>query len=193
MTGRNGFTLLEVLVALAVFGLLLAGLTQGVQYRLRAWQSQAAIGGRIGDQDAVDRALRRMIEVMDPGDGTDAAPVSAGPGRLEFITTLPNGVGIDPPRRIEAALLVDPAHRLVLRWRPYLHARRLRPSPPPVETVLLEGVSQLDLSFWRQAGGWIGSWRSPDLPALVRVRLVFPAGDRRHWPDIVVAPALGPP
>ena len=35
---RNGFTLLKLLVALAVFGLLLTGLTQGMQYGLLGWR-----------------------------------------------------------------------------------------------------------------------------------------------------------
>ena len=38
----RGFTLLEVLAALAVLGLLLAGLAQGVQFGLRAWDCRRA-------------------------------------------------------------------------------------------------------------------------------------------------------
>jgi general secretion pathway protein J len=81
----------------------------------------------------------------------------------------------------------------MLRWRPYLRATRLRPLPPPNETELLRGVSRIELAFWRPGGGWVSTWRSPDLPALVRVRLDFPSGDPRHWPDIVASPALDRP
>jgi len=31
------------------------------------------------------------------------------------------------------------------------------------------------------------------LPALIRVKLRFAAGDNRHWPDLVVAPQLWNP
>ena len=38
---RRGFTLLEMLAVLAVLGLLLAGLSQGIRFGLRAWDMQA--------------------------------------------------------------------------------------------------------------------------------------------------------
>jgi general secretion pathway protein J len=182
-----------VLIALAVFGLLLAGLTQGVRYGLQARRAQARISANHDDMDATGRALRHMIERMDPGDGVDPAPIAASRDRLEFITVLPDGPDIPAARRVEATLLLDRAHRLILRWRPYLHAWSLRPAPEPLTTELLSGVAQMELSYWRPARGWVTDWRFDDPPALVRVRLVFPPGDPRRWPDIVAAPGLNAP
>jgi general secretion pathway protein J len=190
---RNGFTLLELLVALAVFGLLLEGLTQGLQYGLRAWHSQVRIIDRSEQLDAVDRALRQMIAVMDPGDSLDPPPFSGSRDRLEFVTVLPAAAAGLTVRRIEAALLVDKSSRLVLRWRPWMHAVHLRPVPPPVETELLRGVQGLELAFLSSGGRWVGTWRNQDLPALIRIRILFPPGDPRHWPDIVTAPLLQSP
>lgn len=193
MRWRNGFTLLELLVALAVFGLLLAGLSGGVRYGMLAWESQVRLASRHEDLDAVDRTLRHMIAVIDPGDATDAAPFSATRDRLDFITALPDGAGTMLAQPIEAALLVDAAHRLVLRWRPWLHVEQLRPAAAPTETELLRGVSRLELAFWQPRGGWVAAWGSVDLPSLIRIRVIFPPGDPRHWPDIVAAPALDRP
>lgn len=186
----NGFTLVEILVALVVFGLLLAGLTQGIHYGMQAWQSQVRLSTGPQDLDAVDRTLRHMIEVMDPGDGISPAPVTATRDRLAFITILPNDAGSERVLHVTAELLVDPARRLVLRWSPDLHAERLRPAPPPTVTELLGNVARLELSFWRPSGGWVTSWNYPDLPALVRIRVVFPEGDPRHWADIVASTSL---
>jgi general secretion pathway protein J len=191
MKPANGFTLLEILVALLVFGLLLAGLTQGIHYGLHAWQSQVRSADSRNDLDAADRALRHMIEAMDPGDGIDPAPITATRDRLEFISALPNGAGTT--RHVQASLFVDPSHRLVVRWRPYFHAQPLGPAPAPSVTELLPGVSSLELAFWQPAGGWITTWHYPDLPALVRIRIVFLGGYPRHWPDIVVAPQIERP
>jgi general secretion pathway protein J len=190
---RNGFTLLELLVALAVFGLLLTGLTQGMQYGLLALQTELRIVGRSEDLDAVDRALRQMIALMDPGDSLALPPFAGTRDRVEFVTVLPDAVAGLPVRRVEAGLLVDSSHRLVLRWRPWMHAPRLRPVPPAVETELLRGVQGLELAFWHPRGGWVGTWQNQDLPALIRIRVLFPAGDPRHWPDIVAAPILRRP
>ena len=190
---RNGFTLLELLVALAVFGLLLTGLTQGMQYGLLGWQTQVRIVGRSEDLDAVERALRQMIAVIDPGDSLALPPFAGTRDRVEFVTVLPDAAAGLPVRRVEAALLVDSSRRLMLRWRPWMHAARLRPVPPPVETELLRGVQGLEFAFWRPGGGWVGTWQNQDLPALIRIRVLFPPGDPRHWPDIVAAPILQRP
>jgi prepilin-type N-terminal cleavage/methylation domain-containing protein len=192
MTRPNGFTLLEVLVTLVVSSMLLIGLTQGVRYGVQLLRSQMRIASSLDDLDAVDRALHRMIQVMDTGDGPGDPPIVATHDHLEFITTLPEGASVLPVRRVEATLLVNQAHRLVLRWIPYLHGQLLRPPPAPTETELLSGVSHLELSFWRPRGGWVDVWRYPTLPTLVRIRLVFPLDDPRQWPDIVAATALNP-
>jgi len=193
MKRTNGFTLLEVLGTLVVFGMLLAGLTRAVHYGAAAWRTQERIADGHGDLDAVERTLRHMIEVMDPGDGVDPAPIAATGQSIEFVTVLPDAVGTFPILHAKVTLLVDTRRQLVLRWRPYSHAERLRPAPPQNTTVLADNVADLELSYLRPTGGWIPTWNDRDLPALVRIRLVFSPGDRRNWPDIVVAPVLDPP
>jgi general secretion pathway protein J len=188
----SGFTLLEVLVGLVVFGCLIAGLAQGVDFGLLAWRTQTRIESASGDLESADRALRQLIAQMDPGDAAGSPPLAARPNAVGFVTDLPDAAGALPQRRVEAELLVDGAHRLVLRWRPFRHAARLRPPPPMTETVLLDGVAQLQLAYLEPTGAWAGSVRYPGLPPLVRLRLLFVAGDPRHWPDIVVAPRLDP-
>lgn len=189
----SGFTLLEVLVSLVVFGLLLAGLNQGLRYGMRAWASQTRMTNRHVDLDAIDVALRNMLAKADPGDGNDPAPFKATPDQLQIVVSLPDGAGALPSRRVEAVLLVDAAHRLVLRWRPWVHAERFGPPAKLTETELLRDVSRLDLAYWQPRRGWVTEWHARNLPALIRVRLVFPPNDLRHWPDLVAAPELDPP
>ena len=63
-----GFTLLEILVALAVLGFLLLGLTQGARFGLAAWDSQARLLDRTGDLQVADRTLRRILSRLVPLD-----------------------------------------------------------------------------------------------------------------------------
>ena len=185
----GGFTLLEVLVALVVIGLLIVGLTQGIHFGLLAWNTEARVTDRREGFSAVDNLLRHIVETANPGDESDAAPFLGSPAQLECITALP-GAG---PGLSQVLLQVDRDHRLVLRWRPYVHAIRLKPAVPLTETRLLNGVSRLELAFWQSGSGWVSTWQSPDLPTLVRFRLVFAAGQERHWPDIIAAPLLNRP
>jgi general secretion pathway protein J len=189
----NGFTLLEILIALTVLGFLFVGLTQGVHFGLLAWATEARLTAGNDDFNVLDNTLRHLIEVADPGDDIDAAPFSANRERLDCITLLPNAYGGTLGRRIQATLLVDVDHRLMLHWQPAARATRLRGLPEPTDTELLRGVSRIELAFWRPGGAWVSTWRSPDLPTLVRVSLHFLPGDRRRWPDIVAAPMLSRP
>jgi general secretion pathway protein J len=189
----NGFTLLELLVALTVLGFLLVGLAQGVHFGLLTWVTQVRLTSGNDELDTLDNTVRHVIEGADPGDDVDPAPFVGSGDSLNCITALPNAAGPSPSRHIRAVLMVDADHRLVLRWRPYLHATRLGSPVASTETELLRGVSRMELAFWRPASGWVSAWRSPDLPTLVRVRLKFPADDSRHWPDIVAAPVLDRP
>jgi general secretion pathway protein J len=180
----RGFTLLELLVALVVFGLLMAGLTQGVRFGLAAWDRQARSVDAGSELDAVDRALHGLVARLDP-----AMAVGGRAHAAAFTSELPQLAGLANPEA-DLLLLVDARHRLILRWTPHLHALRFAAPPPPREEVLLDGVDRLDLAYWSRGGdgGWRESWDETDPPALIRIRVVFPAGDRRHWPDIVAAP-----
>lgn len=185
----GGFTLVEVLAALLVLGLVVGGLAQGIRFGLEAWGRATSMADTADTLDAVDRTLRQLIAQAHPGTATRPTAFAAEQGRLALVTMLPDLPGMQA-RPVEATLLVDAAGRLVLRWRPYLNARRLRPVAF-TEATLLRGVAGLELGFWRADRGWTGRWDAAELPSLVRVRLVF-AGVRR-WPDLVVAPGLDQP
>lgn len=200
MRHQAGFTLLEVIVALVVLGLLLGGLAQGVQFGLRAWSSQTRLIETHGDTDAVDRLLRRMIEEADPGRATVAAAIQGGADRLSIVTRLPAGSLHPGTQETEANISVDTEHRLLLRWRPYFNAPRLQPVLPPQQDVLMVGVERLEITYWGPDPGhpasprsWHSGWQGADLPELIRIRVLFPDTDARHWPPIIAAPMRGKP
>jgi prepilin-type N-terminal cleavage/methylation domain-containing protein len=186
----NGFTLFELLVALAVFGCLLVALAQGTQFGLLAWARNMRLTSGNSDLDTADTTVRHLIEGMEPGDGLEPAPMSGNGNRLNCVTALPHASGAMAIGSMRAELLVDAEHRLVLRWRPHLHATLLTPLPTPTDTELLRGISRIVVSYWRPDDGWVRVWHDPNLPTLVRVQLQFPAYDTRRWPDIVAAPRL---
>jgi general secretion pathway protein J len=189
-TRQAGFTLLEVLVALAVLGFLALGLAGGVRFGLGAWESQARLIDRTGDLDVADRALRRIVAQLVPTDDARLPGLRGTARGFEGVTELPAAAVALPTRQAVVALGVDRAQRLMLRWTPHLHARRLGPPPAPDESELLRGVERIEIAYWSAAagGGWLPAWMRVELPDLVRFRLVFARGDRRRWPDIVAAP-----
>ncbi len=183
--GDAGFTLLEILVALVVVGVVLVLLTQGMQFGLRTTRLQAEFKDRNGDLIVVDHALRRMVALADPGTYPEPASLRGTAQRVAFTTELPL-YGDGQTQRADVALSAE-AGRLLLRWTPHRHAELYGGEPDTQEVVVLDGVERLELAYW-SAGGWGAAWTADKLPVLVRIRVVFPAGSGRRWPPLIVAP-----
>jgi general secretion pathway protein J len=191
--GASGFTLLELLVAIVLCGLLLAGLLQGTRFGILASSISDRMTRGNDDLNIMDSTVRHLIEGMNPGEALGRAPMSGGSDWLKCIAALPKASQSAPVRGMIAELRLDDSHRLVLRWRPYLHSTHLGPAPAPTDTELLRGVERIAISYWVPGGNWTSAWHADELPVLVRVRLQFAEGDSRHWPDIVAAPGLDRP
>jgi general secretion pathway protein J len=181
MSRRAGFTLLEMLVALVVFGLLMAGVAQAMRYGLVAWR-QAQIATATPERlAATDAALRHMFAAAIAGSLTGRADSVA------FTTTLPAGAGIEG--LADVALVVTPAG-LMLRYGPHPAGPALTPRPAPVEKLLVARATGLRLHYigTRPDGTQAAttSYAGPVLPLLIRLSLTIP--DAPDWPDLVVAP-----
>lgn len=186
MNDQSGFTLLEVLVALVVFGFLLLGLGRGVEFGLQAWTRQDRGIAARSELDAVDRTLRTLVTRLDP-----ARPVTGTAHGVAFTSDLPQTAAL-ATHEADMAIGVDGARRMTLRWTPHLHARRLTPAPAAQDAELLRGLLRLDIAYWAP-GGWTDSWSAQDPPALIRFRVLFPPNDPRHWADIVTGPLRSRP
>ena len=186
-----GFTLLELLVALVVLGFLMVGLSQGVRFGLKAWDTETRLVNERADMDGVERVLRELIAQADPGEYNDPSAFRGEERTMSFASRLPMTAAGLPTRDVDVGLGVDARRRLVLRFVPHPHAERLVPAAPPAEEALLDGIDHIELQYLRwpeQGGGWVSTWTASTLPVLVRLKLVFPPGDPRHWPEIVAAP-----
>ncbi len=193
----NGFTLIEVLVALVVLGLLMVGLAQGIRAGIALRQAQSHRLKEIADLDSTMRALRLLLSNL-PTQPQGTRLIASEDGKLfvgeadrvSFVGELPSGLGLT--RRADMTLRLS-ERRLVLSWRPHRHERPLTTLPPPTETELLAGVNRLELAYWGSPGkgrpaAWQTQWESPVAPELVRLRLAFAEGNPRRWPDLIVAP-----
>ena len=133
-----------------------------------------------------------MVADMDPGTATEDAGITADSRVLAFTTDLGHAAAALGAREADVALLVE-GGSLVLRWSRAEFAERVGPPPPPATTVLLPGVERVEFAYWGHgeggAGLWLSAWLEKDIPPLVRIRLVFPPGAHRRWPDII-APTI---
>lgn len=189
MKAANGFTLLELLVAVTVLALLSAVLGGGVRFGLAAWQAGERRADRIETPASVHALLRRQIEAAYPlirRQGEPAVVFDGTRDRLRFITTLPARLGV--PGLADVTLFRE-GGALRLAWQPL--GERVRAA---ASATLLEGVEDVAFAYY---GGpartappeWRDDWTEAGfLPALVRVSLRLSGG--RPWPALVAAPAV---
>jgi general secretion pathway protein J len=188
MTRRAaGFTLLEMIVALVVLGLVVLGAAQGVRFGIAAWTGQSRHIGQTAELDGIDRVLRNLFHGIAPVAGQE---IAGGTDSFSFVGHLPDVVP-GQLRLADMILTVTKDRRFVLRWRPHRHADNLT-SLPFTETELLSDVETVQFSYQiGQGGGWLTAV-SGNVPSLIRVHIEGRKGDRRHWPDILAAPLVSP-
>ncbi len=182
---RRGFTLLELLIAVAVLGLVIVLLDQGVAFGLRATATQQQVQDRHGDLEAVDRALRQLIAKADPGFFPEPPPFRGTAGDVTFVSELANSP-TGERERVDARLLLS-GDQLRLRWTKRRHVVPFGPPPQPQDLLLLTGIKSLDIAYFNGVA-WASTWQGERLPQLIRVTLRF-TDDRRRWPPIEIAPS----
>jgi prepilin-type N-terminal cleavage/methylation domain-containing protein len=173
----SGFTLLELLIAMAILGLTVVALTGGVRFAGHAWEIQQRRSAPISDIDAVQSVLRTLIA---SGRGFDGDA-----GSLRFVGTLPRA--LERAGLYDLELRVSPTRRLLLAWKPQFKGPAL--PPQQTETELITGVASLELGYYIAAVGWQREYSAEMRPpALVRIGVRLDAG--RRWPPLVVAPMI---
>jgi general secretion pathway protein J len=194
---QSGFTLLELVVAMTVLGLVLVVLYSGLRIGLNGWdhgEQRAEATNRLRSvQDFLRRQLAQSLTVYRASDTQPPAVVFTGHANdVEFIAPMLTQLGQGGLYRVR----VEGADgRLWVRFRPYLATEQA--AGEDREAVLLDEVSGLEWAYFGSERNddpepprWRSEWVSTERrPTLVRLNLAVRGAP---WPDLVVALAQGP-
>jgi prepilin-type N-terminal cleavage/methylation domain-containing protein len=192
---QRGFTLIEILVALALAGLVMLVLSGGIAIALRGFGQIAGATARIDERRLVAFWLRREIEsALPPEFGGAARRPFVGTGdALSFLALSADSAGL-----VVASLALEPGgdrargSRLVLVRQPGDGGLASR-------IVLAHDVAGIALSYWGFADGdeaarWHGSWNDPRrLPTLVRIAVAWGRPGEGDPAPLVVRPKAADP
>jgi general secretion pathway protein J len=200
---QAGFTLIELLVAITLLGVLMAALFGALRLGTRVWETgeaQLDASARVQVvQDFLRQQLGQTVPMVEMTEGARASGTMLFDGTttsLRFVSMLPEHLGAGA-RILELALgspgrAGGPAD-LVIRIEPLDLAGNGGATSDDEERVLIEGVESLEIGYFGSPSPnakavWWQQWQDQrELPRLIRVRVGFPPGDRRIWPELIIA------
>lgn len=192
----TGFTLLELMVALALLSLLLVVLYGGLRLVGRGSTVGIERVERVADAHAVRDLLRRQLRqsqavmVDDPERGR-VVLFEGSAEKIRFAGPMLAHLGFGGlyEQRLEIG---DAAgdQTLQLSWRPLFELDDEEALEPQTR-VLIEPLETFEVEYFGAAqpgdtAEWQATWEAPKLPLLVRILIATDAG---AWPELIVRPA----
>jgi general secretion pathway protein J len=199
----DGFTLVELLVAITIVALLMVVLFGGLRLGSRA---SNAVGLQIDRSSKItvvyDFMQRELTDARPLTTADGAAPSMVAfdgeAGEITFATIPPAYLALGGFHRLHIAL--DDAGgqgRLMVSWQQIPRGTTLSDAAPLRPSLLLDHVRQAEFAYFgppdvNLPSQWQDQWTARDkLPQLVRLRLIM--SDGWHAPDLVVAPRQAGP
>ena len=199
MYRQAGFTLLELLIALTLMGLLLAMLYGGLHIGNRSWNAGEQRAEQFNElrivHDFIRRQIRQSLALFHITEDGRVLAFTGETERLRIVTPMLQHLGRGGLYFVEFDVVAsDPGDLLRMRWQPFHPGRedgeRLGDdSEEPEDTILLSGVEDVKWSYFGQVSvgedpEWSDKWENlTQLPMLLRLNLNIRG---EPWPDLVV-------
>ena len=195
--GQIGFTLIEMLLAVALLAMVLALAYGGLRTSIRAAARGEVVIENTSHMRIVHQFMRRQLSQMLPlpyvSDEDERVMFEAGPDFIQFVAPMPGYLGLGGPhvQRIELVrgqegddLIYQ--HGLLRDYAEFGFGDR-----DPV--LLIEGIDSASFSYLFRQGRdaqpeWLNAWDQPEvLPLAVEIDLLMTDELQAEWPVLTTA------
>jgi general secretion pathway protein J len=202
-----GFTLLELMVALALAALLMAAIPGAIRLGTRALNQAEVMSNDAADRAALDFVAERLTETMvlyqRAADGRLKVAFDGGATTLGFVSAAtmdpahetPSGVFL---MQLGVATADGAGGRLMLRWQPFRPGLTKASDAMSQERELLGNVAGLSFRYFgapsaRVAAAWTDVWTGTEtVPELVEMQVTRSGRTAGGWLIIRVPLRLRP-
>jgi general secretion pathway protein J len=195
---NRGFTLIEMLVALALMGMIAIILITSLQIGGHTWQRVTRAASSTEDIAQAQEILRQRLGSLYPDAGADSSRPSfllSNGASLQFTGVAPDS-SADGVLRYQIAVSVD-SGALEMRTWPDRGGRAVDLLNDSRPETLLPHVTSMSVKVWLKAdanpGRWVDHWESKEVPPLIRIDVAFDANDKRRWPPLYIEPRVDTP
>lgn len=195
---RNGFTLIEVLIAMTLLGIMVVLLFSSLKIAAESWNAGEGKIVEVSRKAVVYQFFKRHLTTIRPvlaqtpdpqNAGEDAAMMAqAFQGQsqtLRFVAALPAAAARKGLQLFDIAAARNEATTIMVGLTPY---QQTEPGEPE-QTVLLQHVKAFAFAYFGKKeetgeAAWHDDWMGIDhLPRLIKVGISLDDGS--YWPDMV--------
>jgi general secretion pathway protein J len=199
---QGGFTLVELLIAITLVGIILVILFSSLRLSTRSWEAAEKKTQSVEKFRVIDGLFRRQIRELkllfynDPEQGP-VLTFSGTSKSMKFVAPLLTHLGLGGLYWIAYDVVKEgDKSRLIMNWQPYRpNEQNEQQVGRPEQEVLLDAVEEVAFSYFggEMAGGkpeWHDRWENPQQPPqLVRMEV---RTNGIQWPQLVARIQIDP-